>query len=147
MLIFISLYRSPSQSQDEFERCSGNLEKNLDDLLQNNLVVVLICHFNFKSINCHDQSSLDSDAVDNITKQYGLHQVIREPTHILDNTSSCVRLIFISKPNLTESGVHSSLNPHCNHHAKFNLHIFPSTLFTRSLALQRRQEWACKESS
>ena len=94
------MYRSPSQSQDEFERCSGNLEKNLDDLLQNNLVVVLICDFNFKSNNwhCHDESSLDSDAVDNI-KQYGLHQVIREPTHILDNTSSCVRLIFISKPN------------------------------------------------
>ena len=126
------MYRSPSQSQDEFERCSGNLEKNLDDLLQNNLVVVLICDFNFKSINCHDQSSLDSDAVDNITKQYGLHQVIREPTHILDNTSSCIDLIFTSQPNLvTESGVHPSLHPI----ATITLYILNSTCKFISLHL------------
>ena len=30
---FISLYRSPSQSQDEFENFSENFERNLDNLL------------------------------------------------------------------------------------------------------------------
>ena len=53
--------------------------------------------------------------VDNITKQYRLHQVIIEPIHILDSISSCIDLIFTSQPNLiTESGVHPSLHPNCH---------------------------------
>ena len=96
---FISLYRSPSQSLDEFEKFSENLERNLDDLLQNNpFLVVVISDFNVKSNNWYyrDKSSLEGDTVDTITNQYGLHQVITEPTHILDNTSSCINLIFTS---------------------------------------------------
>ena len=34
--------------------------------------------------------------------------MIKEPTHILDTSSSCIDLIFRSQPNLIiESGVHS----------------------------------------
>ena len=94
---FISLYRSPSQSQDKFEKLSENFQRSLDGLLQNNpFLVAVIGDFNVKSSNwyCRDKSSLEGDTVNNITKQYGLHQVIREPTHILDNTSSCIDLIF-----------------------------------------------------
>ena len=78
---------------------SENLERNLDDLLQNNpFSVVVIGDFNVKLDNwyCRDKSSLEGDTVDIITNQYGLHQVITEPTHILDNTSSCIDLIFTS---------------------------------------------------
>ena len=40
------------------------------------------------------------------------HQVINEPTHLLENFSSCIDLIITSQPNLiTESGVHPSLHP------------------------------------
>ena len=48
--------------------------------------------------------------------------------HIIEDSSSCIDLIFISQPNLVmESGVHSSLHPNCHHqitHAKFSLKIF-----------------------
>ena len=54
-----------------------------------------------------------------------MHQVILERTYILDtSSSSCIDLIFTSKPNLT--GVHSSLHSNCHHQiifAKFNLEI------------------------
>ena len=134
---FISLYRSPSQSQDEFEKFSENLERNLDRLFQNNpFLVVVIGDFNVKSSNWyyHDKSSSEGNAVDTITKQYGLHQVIKEPTHILDNSSTCIDLIFTTQPNLIiESGIHPSLHPNCHHqivYAKFNLLIhFPSPYF------------------
>ena len=57
-----------------------------------------------------------------------MHQVIKEPTHILHNSSSCIDLIFASQPNLiTESGVRPSLHPNCHHrliYAKFNLQIY-----------------------
>ena len=43
------------------------------------------------------------------------HQVINEPTHILENFSFCIDLIITSQPNLiTESGVHPSLHPNCH---------------------------------
>ena len=120
---FISLYRSPSQFLDEFEKFSENLERNLDGLLQNNpFLVVVIGDFNVKSNNWYCRDTVDT--VDTTTKQYGFHQVIREQIHILDNTSSCIDLIFTSQPNLiTESDVHLSLHPNCHYqivYAKFN---------------------------
>ena len=82
---FISLHRSPSQSQDEFENFFESLEGNLDRLFQNNpFLVVVIGDFNVKSSKWYydDKSSSEGNAVDTITEQYGLHQVIKEPTHI-----------------------------------------------------------------
>ena len=110
------------------------IEQNSDRLFQNNpFLVAVIRDFNVKSSNWyyHDKSSSDSNAVDTITKQYGLHQVIKEPTHILDNSSIFIDLIFTSKPNLIiDFGAHPSLHPNCHHHhivyVKFNLLIhFP----------------------
>ena len=47
---FVSWYRPPSQKQDEFERFSGNLERNLDRLFQSNPFLV-IGDFNVKLSN------------------------------------------------------------------------------------------------
>ena len=65
-----------------------------------------------------------------VTSQYGIQQIINESTHVLENSSSCIDLIFTLHPNLiVDSGVHSSLHPNCHHqivYAKFNLKIhFP----------------------
>ena len=47
---FISLYRSPSQTQDESDEFTDNLELNLDLAVQNNpYLVVLLGEFNAKS--------------------------------------------------------------------------------------------------
>ena len=54
--------------------------------------------------------------MDALTTQIGLQQIVIEPIHILVESSSCIDLIFTSHQNLvTESGVHSSLNPNCHH--------------------------------
>ena len=111
-----------------------NLELNLENMVQTNpFLVVAIGDFNAKSSNwfCHDKTNFEGDAIENLTPQFGLHQAIKEPTHILDTSSLCIDLIFTSQPNLiTESGVHSSLHSNCHHSiifAKFNLEIvYPS---------------------
>ena len=90
---FVSLYRSPSQTQGELEQFSKNLERSLDHLFQNSsFLVVLISDFNVKSSSCYylDKSSLEGNAVDTIIKQYGPHQVIKKPKHLLDNSSTCI---------------------------------------------------------
>ena len=65
--------------------------------------------------------------IDAVTRNYGLHQLIQEPTLILNSSSSCIDLIFTSQPNwIVESGVHLSLHPSCHHQivfAKSNLYI------------------------
>ena len=73
-------------------------------------------------------------SVESITSQIGLHQIINEPTHILENSSSCIDLIFTSQPNLSlESGTRPSLHPHCHHqiiYAKFNLEVLYPPSYT-----------------
>ena len=127
---FISLHRSPSQTKDEFEKFIDNLELNFETLCQNNpFLIVLIGDLNAKSKNwyCHDKSSHEGNSIENVTAQFGLQQIIKEPTHVSNTSSSCIDLIFTSQPNLiTDSGVHSSLHPNCHHQivfAKLNLHI------------------------
>ena len=96
---FVALYRSPSQSQDNFETFIDNIELNLETLSQINLfLLVAIGNFNAKSKfwYCNDNTFSQGKALENVTSQFGLHQVIKEPTHILHNSSSCIDLIFAS---------------------------------------------------
>ena len=65
--------------------------------------------------------------IEAVTSQNGLHKEINDLTHILNNSSSCIDLIFKSQPNLLiESSVHPSLHSNCHHKIvfeKFNLGI------------------------
>ena len=95
--------------------------------------------FNPKSNNwCENNiTSNEGSMIDAVTSNYGLHQLIQEPTHILNLPSSCVNLIFKSKPNLVNgSGVHSSLHPNCHHQvvfAKFNFSILYPPPYKRTV--------------
>ena len=63
---FLSLYRSPSQSQDDFESFTENLELNLENLVQMNaFLFVAIRDFNAKLSNwfCHDKTNFEGDAI------------------------------------------------------------------------------------
>ena len=132
-----SLEDSQDQSQNLFESCKENLELNPESVVQNNpFLVVILDDFNVKSSNwCkNDITTTEGKTIENISSQFGLHQMINEPTRILESSSSCINLIFTSQPNLiTESGVHPSLHPNSNHQiifSKFNLEIhYPPPYF------------------
>ena len=140
---FISLYRSPSQSLDVFEKFADNFELNLDKVTNKNpYLIVILGDFNAKSSNWykHDTTTYEGSKIDAITSQFGLKQLIQEPTHILTDSSSCIDLIFTSQPNLVmESGVHSSLHQNCHHqllYTKVNLKVsYPPPYLTRDMAL------------
>ena len=106
-------------------------------------LVVLIGDLNVKSKNwyCHDKSSHEGNAIENVTAQFGLQQIINEPAHISNISSSCIDLIFTSQPNLiNNSGVHSSLHPNCHHQivfAKLNLHIVYHPPYLREICHDR----------
>ena len=67
-----------------------------------------------------------------------------EPSHLLQNSSSCNDLIFTSQPNIVvESCVNPSLHPNCHHQiifAKFNLKIYYPPPYLRDV-------WHYKEAN
>ena len=137
---FITLYRSPSQNQDDFQAFIDNLEMNLETLAQRNpFLMVVLGDFNAKSKHwcSQDSTNFEGITIENVTSQFGLSQIITEATHILESSSSCIDLIFTTQPNLVvESGVHPSLHPNCHHQivfAKFNLQIYYPTLYPQEI--------------
>ena len=128
---FIHLYRSRSQKQDEFQEFKSNLKVNLDALSANNpFLTVMIGNFSVKSSNWYLNyvTSFQGPQIEFVASQFAMSQVINEPTHILDNSKSCIDLIFTSQPNMImDSGVHPSLHSNCHHqiiYDKFDLKIF-----------------------
>ena len=137
---FIHLYRSPSQTPEEFQTFTLNLKLSLDALLCGNpFLTVMIGDFNAKSKErCSiDITSFEGSKLDFLTSQFGLLQIIKEPTYILDNSRSCIHLIFTSQPNMViDSGVHASLHSNCHHqiiYAKFDLKIFYQPPYERTV--------------
>ena len=87
---------------------------------------MLIGDLNAKSKNWYSlkKSSHEGNEIENVTAQFGLQQIIKEPTHISNTSSAFIDLIFTSQINLiTDSGVHSSLHSNCHYQivlANFN---------------------------
>ena len=90
-------------------------------------VVQVLRDCNAKSKNwCKaDITSLEVSMVDTVASSYGLNQLLQEPTHILNSSTSCIDLIFTLQPTLVmKSKTHSLLHSNCCHQvgfAKFNL--------------------------
>ena len=117
---FIHLYRSPRQTQEEFQTFISNLKLSLDALLCGNpFLTVMSGDFNAKSKDwCSiDITSFEGSELDFLTSQFGLLQIIKEPTHVLDNSRSYIDLIFTSQPNM----------------AMFDLKIFYPPSYERTL--------------
>ena len=115
-------------------------QSNLDALLCSNpFLTVMIGDFNAKSKDwCSiDITSFEGSELDFLTSQFGLLQIIKESTHILDNSRSCIDLIFTSQPNMViDSGVHASLHANCHHqiiYAKFDLKIIYPPPYERTV--------------
>ena len=143
---FTSLYRSPNQSYDDFVSFLDNFEITLDTLAQKNpFLMISLGDFNAKSSNWYNKDITTDEGrkIEDVTSQNCLHQEINEPTHILNNSSSCIDLIFNSQPSLLiKSGVHPSLHPNCHHQivfAKFNLDMSIHYLMKEKFGIIKRR--------
>ena len=51
-----------------------------------------------------------------LVSKLGLHQLIREPTHVMGDHKSCIVMILTDQSNIfIESGFHPSLHEFCHH--------------------------------
>ena len=74
-----------------------------------------------------DSTTIEGTRLDPLVSTLGFHQLISEPTHILQNSRSYIDLIFTDQPGLeVKSGVHPTLHKNCHHqitYCKLNLKI------------------------
>ena len=129
-IIVSVIYRSPSQSNREFNSFLSSFEQLLSEISKRKPTVSIITgDFDARSSNwwSNDTNTLEGTNLYSLTSSNNFSQLINEPTHIQRNSSSCIDLIFTDRPNLAvNSGVHASLHPNCHHqvvHTSFNLNI------------------------
>ena len=76
----------------------------------------------------NDINSTEGTNLFSLTSSNGFSQLINEPAHFQNNSSSCIDLILTDQPNLSvNTGVHSSLHLNCHHqivHSSFNLNFY-----------------------
>ena len=108
--IIAALYRYPSQSHSEFTNFTTSLELMLQVIASENPFLSLVFgDFNAKNKVWFDQDNTKTEGtiINDLMTHYGLTQIIHEPTHLHDCSSSCTDLIFTSRNNLvTNFGVH-----------------------------------------
>ena len=115
---FLYLYTSCSRNRYQLEIFLEHLELNFDHMAETKpYIMVVVSDFNVKlnSWYANDSPNIEGSKFYILTSSYGFNKIIKEPTHIVNNSSSWIDLIFTSQSNLvTESGLTSSL--HSNFH-------------------------------
>ena len=98
------IYRSPSQSTDEFDSFLSNFENFLNDINKRKPSLSAVTgDFNSRSSSWR---SKDTDTIEglklfSLISSNRLSQLINEPTHIQGNSTSCIDLIFTDQENLS----------------------------------------------
>ena len=123
----VPLYRSPSQSADEFEKFVNKLNLTTESITQKNPFLTVV---NARSPKwwTDDKTTQENLKIENLLSQFSLSQVINEPTHISQNFNSCIDLLFKNQQNLiTSSRIHRPLHSNSHHktvYGKLNLKFF-----------------------
>ena len=126
-------YRSPSQNQHEFENFFTNVY-TLMDYINNELPTcsVLTGDFNsrYSKWSSNDITNANGRAHDTLTSSVGYKQIINDPTHPVNNSFSCIDLIFCDNLNIcTNYGVDLSIFEKCHHNTAKHPLIHPGRIY------------------
>ena len=135
LVFFVALYRSPNQSNEDFEEVYHKLQDNLDQIKY----LKTHCRILTGDFNCRtkqfwpgDTDSPKGIALDELTESNNMTQSIGQPTNLI----SCVDLIKTDQPNIfVDYGMHSSLDNCCHQiiHGKVNISIPSPPPFKRRI--------------
>ena len=116
-VIFAVIYRSSSQSSEEFENFISRLQTAITRIQnEKSYANVITGDLNCRSSQwwSEDTKNAEGSALDELLETNNLYQLINEPTNIRGEGMSCIDLIITDQPNLfLDYGVHLSLDEHC----------------------------------
>ena len=102
-VFFVTLYRSPSENNLQFEDFVDKLQGIVEKIqAENPHSVILMGDFNFRSPQwwAGDVQQPEGTALEELIEVNNLHQLIEEQTNIREGSMSCIDLIITDKPNL-----------------------------------------------
>ena len=108
-----SIYRSPSQNQDEFKDFYTNFDillNNINDELP--LCSIVIGDFNARCSRWgkNDITNLQGQELNSLTLSAGYNQITDKSTHVIKNSMSCINLIFCTNQSvISNHGVDVSI--------------------------------------
>ena len=139
-IVMVTIYDSPSQNSEQFEVFMGKLQMIVTRLRQENATAIIIKgDFNCRSSQFWegDEDNPEGIAFDEFLDTNSLNQLINELTDISRESMSCTDRIITDQPNLfLESGVHPSLDMHCQHqlvYGKLNVSMLAPPPYTRTI--------------
>ena len=116
---FVAVYRPHHMSADDFEMFIRRIELLTDYMRDEKRHCIISpgdCNSRCKQWWPEDNQDYQGIALDEFIVSNALFQLIDQPTHILENSKSCIGLIITNQSSLfVESGVHSSLFRACHH--------------------------------
>ena len=128
--MFVAVYRSPSQNDEQFKVFMDTLQTTCDRLQRERPYSIIITgDFNCRSSQWwgEDIENLEGTALDEKFETNNLYQLIDEQTNMRSGSMSCIDLVITDQPNIfVETGVHPSLDVHCQHqivYGKLNISI------------------------
>ena len=120
---FSCIYRSPSQNRDEFENFCLKFDLLLNKINDEfPLRSVITGDFNARCSRWwkNNITNLTGEEIDTLTSSAGYAQIMYKPTHILNNSMSCIDLIFCTNKNIISNhGVDVSIFDKCHHNIIF----------------------------
>ena len=136
-----------SRNNEKFE----NFCVNFDLLLSNINEEIPICSiitgdFNARSSNWwkNDITNSVGEKLDSLTSSAGYSQIIDEPTHIVNNSTSCIDLIFCTNTNvISKRGVDVSIFERCH----YNIIVGKTDIFVPLPPPYLREVWDYSETN
>ena len=131
-VFFVGLYRPHDMSSDDFVLFMQCFELLLDYMRDEKPHCIIFTG----DFNCRSQQWWPGDieneegvCLDEFIESNNLAQLIDQPTHIMNESRSCIDLIITDQTNiLVDYGVHPSLYKTCHHeitYGKINLSVPP----------------------
>ena len=131
-----TFYRPPNSPNDTMAHIENSVGLAVDTNIQD---ILILGDFNLDILK-----QLPSRKINNVCQYFGLDQLISEPTHFTETSSSVIDLIFTSnKNNVFLSGIgdpflHQNMRYHCPVYCVFNFEKCNSGVFTRNIWLYDR---------
>lgn len=91
---------------------------------ENPYCVIITVDFNCRAAQWWDNDIENNEGklFESLTADFGLHQVISEPTHLMENSKSCIDMFFTDQPSLTtDNYFHLSLHGQCHHQIVYGI--------------------------
>ena len=153
-IFFIVSYRKPSQTPDEFDQYT----KNMDELLtkiknENPFMIIMTGDFNAKHTEWYSGDSTDKfgEEIHKLFANHNLTQTVNKPTNITSRTKHCIDLVATDQPNLILSNdIFPSLHTNCSHQinlVKLNLKCPPAPPYKRLVYHYARANATCFRDS